>query len=76
MLVIYVMKARYKMTTKKVFMAVADCIAKSRCDNCAHDVESGINQGCQDIAYRLADYFEQDNLRFNRQRFLDACFKD
>jgi len=64
------------MLSKKNYRAIADCIAKSRCSDCETDIESGINQGCQDIAYRLADYCEQDNPLFDRQKFLDVCFKD
>jgi len=62
--------------TKKHYKAIAECIMLSRCPDPVCDVESGINQGCQDIAFRLADYCENDNPLFNRQRFIDTCFQD
>jgi len=66
-----------KMITKKDYKAIAKCIFLSQCPDPDCDVESGINQGCQDIAFRLADYFENDNYYiFNRRKFLDACFQD
>lgn len=66
------------MLSRKNCKAIADCIAlariKGKQEERYKDYEDGINAGCQDIAYRLVDYLEQDNPRFDRQKFLDACF--
>jgi len=50
--------------TKKNYEAIADCIEYRLCarDNHPHE-----------IAKRLADYFAQDNPKFNRIKFLEAC---
>ena len=50
--------------TKKHYEAIADCIEFRLCakDNHPHE-----------IAKRLADYFQTDNPKFDRARFLQAC---
>jgi|GEM_PF-2163459 len=39
----------------------------------AHGVNFTTYWYVQDVAHRLADYFEQDNPKFQRARFLAAC---
>lgn len=53
------------MVTKKDFKAIAGIIKENSC--WAEDFYP------EYIAKALADYFEQENLRFDRQKFLDAC---
>lgn len=49
--------------TKRHFIAIA-AILKS---------EHSPGQSSQAVAIRLADYFANENPRFDRQRFLTAC---
>lgn len=50
--------------TKKHYEAIA----------CEISFLFGRNRTCAEIiAHRLADYFQQDNPRFDRERFLKAC---
>lgn len=37
------------------------------------DFDSGYRMATRHIAFDLADYFEEQNPRFDRQRFLTAC---
>jgi len=37
------------------------------------DVCEGWNAAASSMAHRLADYFEHENPRFDRERFLKAC---
>ena len=64
------------MLSRKDYMAMAEIIAECRCPNPETDIESGINQGCQDIAYRIADYCEQSRIQLDRKDFFDICFQD
>ena len=57
------------MFTKQHYKAIAEIIRP-------HLLVSKIRKdGAQvaDIALELADYFAQDNPRFDRERFLEAC---
>lgn len=58
------------MLTKKDYVAIAKIVNKSYAGDSSTEFELPA------LEKRLADYFEQDNPKFNRQRFLDACFKD
>jgi len=60
------------MFTRKHYKAIAEII-NGGLPNRGGDYESGYNNSRRDIAYCLADYFEQDSSRFDRQKFLDAC---
>lgn len=62
------------MITKKDFKAVAEIIKREYTyfdDTGEDDVEG--KQATSSIAFRLADYLATQNLRFDRQKFLDAC---
>lgn len=62
------------MLTKKHFKAVAEII-KTEYDfileNDYRDVDS--KDTVTNIIYKLADYFAMQNLRFDRERFMEAC---
>lgn len=58
--------------TRKHYRAIAKIIKQEYVfDDDAAAVYS--RPAIADIADRLADYFKQDNSRFDRQKFLDAC---
>ena len=59
------------MLTKQHYEAIAEIVKESwDYDSCGQTM----SRVCYNrISKRLADYFTRDNLRFNRQKFLDAC---
>jgi len=61
--------------TKKHYKAIAECIALSRCPEIGVFYKAGFNACRYNIALHLADYCEQDNPRFDRQKFMNACYK-
>jgi len=56
-------KGSNNMTTKKDYVAVANAIHTATADAISKE----------NIAFALIAYFEQDNPRFDRARFLLAC---
>ena len=64
------------MLTKKDYKAIAEIIKIYRPDESGNDYDNGRNHGVTDVAYSLANYFQQDNPRFNRQKFIEACRAD
>ena len=72
--------------TRKDYVLLADLLAQFSRD-IANDegltlttngraVLSGERVGLQTIAHRLAEKLQQDNPRFDRHRFIDACQLD
>lgn len=62
------------MLSKKDHVAIAEILREeyTRYDGTGeNDAEGKDTVGC--IAGNLADYFEWDNSKFNRQKFLTAC---
>lgn len=59
------------MTSRKDYIAVAAAVRQA-VDNTACHAPQAV-PCVQDLAYRLAEVFTQDNPRFDRQRFLTAC---
>lgn len=67
------------MLYKKDFKAIAQIIkGEYNTENRTGEIEydNGFEQALQNLSAKLADYFGQDNPRFDRQKFYDACFKD
>jgi len=65
------------MLTGKDFRAIAEIIRKTYVDRPSDEhkeFERGINVGCQDIANRLVCFLANQNPRFDRDKFLNACF--
>lgn len=54
--------------TKKDYIAIADAIKRART---GADKEERF--AIDIVADNIADVFQKDNPRFNRQRFLEAC---
>lgn len=72
--------------TRKDYILIADTIAQFSRD-IAHEqfdetndvrglILSGERVGLHVIAHRLAEQLHQDNTRFDRKRFIDACQLD
>lgn len=64
--------------SRKHYEAVAEMIAEVVADTPAHSdpegfIATGRMQATRSIARGLASMFGEDNPRFDRQRFLDAC---
>jgi hypothetical protein len=62
------------MFTKQDYKAIAEIIEIDVDPACLGSEDPCA--GCavaQAIAWRLADYFAEDNSRFDRKRFLEAC---
>ena len=55
------------MMTRKDYVAIAKVISSTPSDTLYEDMIRA------DIAHRLADYMEQDNPNFNRNKFIEAC---
>ena len=72
--------------TRKDYVLIADTIAglvrdiaQEQSDNLSdrgRAILSGERLATQSIAHRLADQLRQDNPRFDRQRFIEACQLD
>ena len=72
--------------TRKDYVLIADTIAglvrdiaEEQFYAMAHTdkaILSGERLGVYNVAQRLADQLRQDNTRFDRQRFIDACQLD
>ena len=72
--------------TRKDYILIADTIAQFIRDIAKDDgpdlsergraILSGERVAIQTIAHRLAEQLRQDNPRFDRQRFIDACQLD
>ena len=62
------------MLTKKDYVAIAEIIENeyNLFDDTGEDDTEG-KHATRSIAGKLADYFEQDNSRFDRERFMKAC---
>jgi hypothetical protein len=60
--------------SKKHYERIATTIAEAApAQGMPDDWSRGCNAGREYIAGHLANYFEQDNERFDRARFLAAC---
>lgn len=61
--------------TRKHYRAIANIIKLERSTEFAiNDINMDATLDVlKNVANNLAGYFEQDNPKFNRQRFLDAC---
>jgi hypothetical protein len=72
--------------TRKDYVLIADTIAQFSRDIASDEgltlstngraVLSGERAALQTIAHRLAEKLQQDNPRFDRKRFIDACQLD
>jgi hypothetical protein len=72
--------------TRKDYVLIADTIAQFSRDIANEQFDalsdrgkailSGERVAAQTIAHRLADQLRQDNPRFDRKRFIDACQLD
>ena len=60
------------MLTRKVFEQVAASVKKS-VDKADKTKELKLRDFAYDRAMELADYFEKENPRFDRDRFFNAC---
>ena len=63
------------MITRKHYKAIAEII--NRTEN--ESVSIGVTYpkiDKRELVFEFADYFEQDNPRFNRNRFMKACGLD
>ena len=60
------------MLTRKVFEQVAGSVKKS-VDKAGETKDLKLRDFAYDMAVELADYFQKENPRFDRDRFLDAC---
>lgn len=54
--------------TKKHFKAIAEIIKEN-----ATKEKVAARLTCADVAYDLCRYFQQENPRFDREKFLKAC---
>jgi len=54
--------------TRKHFEAIAKVLANYNCDSVASQADT-----IDCVAHTLAQYFKQDNPRFNKALFLKAC---
>lgn len=61
------------MTTRKDFEAVAQIVQANTVPDPAAGFDEGFSACAHSIASDLADYFESDNPRFDRERFMEAC---
>lgn len=63
----------FNMVSKKYYEAIAEILAgcKFRCCNCNYTAAETV----EDIAVDLADYFKQDNPRFDADKFHTTIFK-
>jgi hypothetical protein len=60
--------------TKKHFEAIARILSNLYgYDMSSIDFDAGFNRAIERAAEDLADYFMDENPRFDRQRFLTAC---
>lgn len=65
------------MFTRKHYKAVAEIIKKHYTSNSGADGTTATEQYvCRNIASDLAYYFEQNNSRFDRNKFMAACGLD
>ena len=72
--------------TRKDYVLIADTIAQFSRDIAENDdpaltdraraILIGERVAIQTIAHRIADQLHQDNTRFDRKRFIDACQLD
>ena len=60
------------MLTRKVFEQVAGSVKKS-VDKARETKDLKLRHFAYDMAMELADYFEKENPRFDRDRFFNAC---
>ena len=60
------------MLTRKVFEQVAASVKKS-VDKADRTYNDELRQFADDMACELADYFQRENPRFDRDRFMKAC---
>ena len=60
------------MLTRKVFAQIAASVKKS-VDKADEPLAAILYEFAAEMANELADYFERENPRFDRGRFLDAC---
>ena len=63
--------------TRKHFEAIARIISlRAGFDLSTVEYDAGYNMAVSRVASDIADYFETENPRFNRARFLKACGVD
>ena len=55
--------------TRKDYIAIASAIRRQA----EADAQKGGHTITQNIAWNIADVMKQDNMRFDRARFLNAC---
>ena len=60
------------MLTRKVFKQVAASVKKS-VDKADETLDINLYKFAGEMANELADYFERENPRFDRDRFFNAC---
>ena len=56
--------------TKRTFIKVADILKQAKLEH--QNKQASINEIYRDLTFDLADYFEGQNPRFDRERFLNA----
>lgn len=59
--------------SKKHFEAIARILAQYNIVNPAMGFDEGYSSAANGITEAMADYFAQQNPRFDRERFLAAC---
>ena len=65
------------MFTRQHYKAIAGIVCKMTADDFSNEEYGrGWNNATKDFAARLANYFEQDNPGFDRDKFLAACETD
>ncbi len=61
------------MLTRQHYKAIAEIIKSKHPGYAQHDYYKGERNALVRVGRSLADYFEQDNPRFDRDKFLAAC---
>ena len=67
--------------TKKNYIRIAKAINEQRqiALNIKQDqkeIGEARLHGIASVMYHLAEYFREDNPRFNQEKFIDACYKE
>ena len=60
------------MLTKKYFIAIAKIIKDSKYNGNTQECKIG-NAANYVLASNLADYFQKENINFDREKFIKAC---
>lgn len=61
------------MMSRNDYQKIAKIIAKRQIEKPADALDNGYYMAVWGISQELADFFEADNPRFDRARFMEAC---